>query len=203
MADAETTASLQDLSTRLTRIEGTLARLEGMLAGAPGPGMPAEQAAPGPGVPAEQAAPDPASERLHALVARLDALPGVIATVMDTMDEFLLRLADKGVDLDLVGRGGAVAVERVARLMQSSAFHDVLGSGILEPDVVQAVGQVGRALSAATRERGERAGLMALLRATRDPQVQRTIDFGLRFLRHLGERIVQQEAVRRRELSHG
>ncbi len=147
------------------------------------------------------------ADRIQALVVQLDALPGAIATVMDTVDDFLRAAAGKGLDVDAVVRGGAVALERVARLVQSPAFQEVLDSGILETDVVRLLGQVGRALSAARDEREGRAGLMALWRATRDPDVQRSIDFSLRFLRHLGGRIDQSSAAAlqpasAKELSH-
>ena len=147
-------------------------------------------------------------DRVQTLLARLDALPGAIATITDTVDAFLMALAGKGLDPDSVVRGGIVATDRFARLMQSSAFEEVLDSGILEPHVVHVIGHLGRALSAARSEPGERAGLMALLRATRDPDVQRAIDFGLRFLRHFGSSIERHEAAAidpaaRKELSHG
>jgi DNA-binding FrmR family transcriptional regulator len=135
------------------------------------------------------------ADRIQTLVAQLDALPGAIATVMDTVDEYLRAVAGNGLDIDGVVRGGVVALERFARLVQSPAFQEVLDSGILEPDVVHLVGQVGRALGAARDEREGRAGLVALWRATRDPDVQRSIDFGLRFLRHFGRRIEQSGAA--------
>jgi len=147
------------------------------------------------------------ADRIQALVVQLDALPGAIATVMDTVDGFLRAAAGKGLDVDAVVRGGVEALERVARLVQSPAFQEVLDSGILETDVLHLIGQMGRALSAARDEREGRAGLMALWRATRDPDVQRSIDFSLRFLRHLGSRIDQSSAaalqpVSAKELSH-
>lgn len=145
-------------------------------------------------------------DRIQALVGQLDALPGAIATVMDAVDEYLLAAAGKGLDVDGVVRGGVVALERFARLVQSSAFQEVLDSGILEPDVVHLVGQMGRALGAARDEGEGRAGMMALWRATRDPDVQRSLDFSLRFLRHFGRRIEQSGAAlppaTRKELSH-
>lgn len=145
-------------------------------------------------------------DRVQALVAQLEALPGVIATVADTVDEFMLALGDRGLDLHAAGRGAALAMGWLTRLLQLPAFHEVLDAGILEPRVVGVIGQLGQALSAARNEPGGRAGLMALLRATRDPDVQRGLDFGLRFLRHFGERMKQHEALAeqsapRRELS--
>jgi hypothetical protein len=146
------------------------------------------------------------ADRIQALVAQLDALPGAIATVVDTVDESLLAAAGEGLDVDAVMRGSVVALGRVARLVQSPAFQEVLDSGILEPDVVQLIGQMGRALGETRDEREGRAGLMALWRATRDPDVQRSIDFSLRFLRHFGRRIEQPGAAlqpaTRRELSN-
>ncbi|HWN71429.1 MAG TPA: DUF1641 domain-containing protein [Haliangium sp.] len=147
-------------------------------------------------------------DRVQALLARLDALPGAVATVADTVDDFVMALADRGLDVEQVVRRGAAGLDRVARLVQSPAFQEVLDSGILEPHVVQVIGHLGRALSAARGEPGERAGLMALLRATRDPDVQRAIDFGLRFLRHFGDRIEPHEtpavdSAARKELPHG
>lgn len=147
-------------------------------------------------------------DRVQALVSRLDALPGAVATVVDTVDELSRTLADRGLDVESIVRGGAMGLDRFARLMQSSAFQELLDSGILEPHVVHVIGQLGRALSAARSEPVERAGLMALLRATRDPDAQRAIDFGLRFLRHFGHRIEPHEApavdsAARKELPHG
>lgn len=147
------------------------------------------------------------ADRIQALVEHLDALPGAIATAMDTVDEILRAAAGKGLDIDAAARNGAAALGQIARLVQSPAFQELLDAGILSADALHLLGQMGQALHAARDEREGRAGLMALWRATRDPDVQRSLDFGLRFLRHLGSRIEESrpsalQAATRKELSH-
>lgn len=134
-------------------------------------------------------------DRIKILVEQADALPDLLAMITDIADEFLLRAAGHGLDIETIVRSGVDVFARLARLLQSSEFQNLLDSGVLDARVVQVVGQLGSALSEAHGELGGRAGWMALWRATRDPEVQRTLDFSVRFLRHLGNRLESSDAA--------
>ncbi|WP_428268510.1 hypothetical protein [Haliangium sp.] len=150
-------------------------------------------------------------ERVQILVEQLDALPAAVATVVDVADELLLAAAERGFDIETIVRTGIDILGRFGRLLQSQEFQGVLDSGVLEPRVVGIIGQLGQALSDARAEAMGKAGWLSVFRATRDTHVQRTLDFGVRFLRHLGNRLDQAngqvsdlaiEPTARKELPH-
>jgi uncharacterized protein YjgD (DUF1641 family) len=79
-------------------------------------------------------------------------------------------------------------IERLEQLVSSEEFDALLNSGVFDPQTVALVGRTGDAFVAsynANRSSNERIGLVGLLRALRDPDIQRAAalvtDFGRRF----------------------
>ena len=134
-------------------------------------------------------------DRVKILVEQADELPALIATLADIIDEFLLHAAGQGLDIQSVFKTAVDIMGRLGHLLQSTEFQAILDSGILDPGVVGIVAQLGTSLRNAREEDGDQAGWMALWRASRDPDVQRTLDFTVRFLRHIGRQLDQSRAV--------
>jgi hypothetical protein len=140
-------------------------------------------------------------ERIEQSLARLTSAldqamtiaPNALATATDIVDEFLLSAQDRGIDIDALLRAGGGALDRLARLMQSPHFALLLDSGALSPGSVATLAQAGDALAGTSAEAGDRAGILALLRASRDPDVQRALDFMLRFMKRFGRSLAGPE----------
>lgn len=79
-------------------------------------------------------------------------------------------------------------IEKIEPFIASEEFDALLDSGVFHPDTVQLVGEAGDAFVAsreALRQSPKPVGLFGLLRALRDPDVQRAasliVEFGRRF----------------------
>jgi uncharacterized protein YjgD (DUF1641 family) len=153
------------------------------------------------------------SDRLERIEQSLDRLtgaldqamttaPNVVATATDVMDEFLLAAQDRGIDIDALLRAGGGALGRLARLVQSPQFARLLDSGALSPDSLSTLARAGDALAETSAEAGDKAGILALLRASRDPDVQRALDFVLRLMKRFGRGLAQRDLDHREEDFH-
>jgi hypothetical protein len=129
--------------------------------------------------------------RLEQRMGRLDAvesqLPALLATATDTVDSIVARLGDAGFDLDERMRSLARAADRLTSPEAIAALDSMLGSGVLDPSAVAVLGKLGRAIAASGAESSERVGAFGLLRALRDPTIQRALGFTLRLAREFGQ----------------
>ena len=112
-------------------------------------------------------------EAIEGSIAALAELPALIASITDIVDELASRLSSEGVALDRVGS----RVQAAAR-----ATAQVLGSAELN-------------------EGPEKVGLFGLLKAMRDPDVQRAIALAIRLARATGKSIDSENSTK--ELTHG
>jgi uncharacterized protein YjgD (DUF1641 family) len=129
-----------------------------------------------------------------ALDQAMTMAPSAVATATDIADEFLLAAQDRGIDIDALLRAGGGALDRLARVMQSPQFARLLDSGALSADSVATLARAGDALAQTSAEACDRAGILALLRASRDPDVQRALDFMLRFMKRFGSSLAGRES---------
>ncbi|MCB0033356.1 MAG: DUF1641 domain-containing protein [Anaerolineales bacterium] len=85
-----------------------------------------------------------------------------------------------------------LASEPMQNFIHSGALDRLLNSGILAPQTVNVVGHAGGALVESydkTRATDNRAGLLALLGAVRDPDVQKALGFFVEFGKQFGKEI--------------
>ena len=107
-------------------------------------------------------------DRLAALLDFAAPLPGGLALAVDAADEAAANAQAAGFDLDaLLREGGALA----GALAQAAADAHAEQRAATPP----------------------RLGLVGLVRALRDPDVQRALGFALAFSRHLGRRLPRGE----------
>lgn len=137
-------------------------------------------------------------EAVEPLLAAADAAPGFVAMAVDTVDDLMLDAQARGLDVDrAVGQGVGAAI-RLGAMMgpaQVASIEAVLGSGLLDPATVRVVGGVGRALAAATTEPPPRVGLLGLLVALRDPDVQRALGLLLAVAAGIGQELARPGAA--------
>lgn len=128
-------------------------------------------------------------DRLEPLLELADRLPGIVAMIVDSADEEVRRAGGRGLDVDLAIRGGAGAALRFGAMMgpaQIDSLQALLDSGVLDPRAVRVVAAVGRALSVEAPQAATEPGLLALLRAAREPEVRRALGFLLHVARSFG-----------------
>lgn len=212
---ASSQASLESIAARLDRMERTLARFDRRFDQVldHGPAVVAtavdavdemalQAAARGIDIDARMQAMVQLTERvtepatlqaLSGLVAQLDAVPNLVATLVDAIDEMAQTAQDSGLDLPAVVRAVTDLLGYGARLMQTDEFRQLIESGLPDARQIGTLANLRSALADTGGEPAGRAGFLALWRATRDPDVQRALDFGIRFLKRCG-RIIDESA---------
>lgn len=115
-------------------------------------------------------------DQLEQLIAMADQAPGFVAMAADMFDDVYRAAEEAGHDPEQMLRRSL------------TALSTLLQSGLLAPEAVDLAGQAGDAL-AASREETPEVGLLGLLRALRDPDVQRALGFFTAFSKQFGRRL--------------
>jgi uncharacterized protein YjgD (DUF1641 family) len=93
---------------------------------------------------------------------------------------------------------GAEAALRFGATMDAERVRELdalLNSGVLAPATLRIVGELGRALTETAAAPPPAAGVVALLRALRHPDVQRALGFLVTFAERFGRRLRELPAV--------
>jgi hypothetical protein len=106
--------------------------------------------------------------------------PGLASMVADIADEQAARLRDDGIDPgDAVANGARTALlfASLVGTREVHALKTILASEVLAPEAVAVVSAAAQALVECQGRERERVGPVGLLRALRDPDIQRALDF--------------------------
>lgn len=131
-------------------------------------------------------------ERVTSSLAPLvDAAPGGVAMFTDTVDTLAAKLGERGVDLDARLHSVLRAVEVATAPRAVNGLAALVESKLLEPSALAIVSR----LAAALADPGETkpVGTFGLLRAMRDPDVQRALGFLLAVARGFGRQLTTGE----------
>ena len=104
-------------------------------------------------------------EKLDSIITLSNQAPGLIAMFADMADENMAKLQENG------------ALERITEM--------------INPDTMAAVGNVGHALTEAQKQPIQKVGLMGMLRAFRNPDMQNAMGFLINFARNFGKTITK------------
>jgi hypothetical protein len=91
---------------------------------------------------------------------------------------------DNGIDVERGLLNGAGAALRFGASMDAAKVRELealLQSGVFDPAVVRVIGELGRALVDTAAARPAPVGVVGLLKALGDPDVQRAVTFADRF----------------------
>ncbi|MCA9072685.1 MAG: DUF1641 domain-containing protein, partial [Planctomycetaceae bacterium] len=124
----------------------------------------------------------------------LDDVPGLVATLMDIVDEWTTHMKAEGFNLELSIRRGIRAALWLGERISESELERLgvlLQSEILNEHAIDAVAMAGTALAKCQEgscelETPNRVGLLGLFRSLRDPNTQRTLAFAFRFSQCFG-----------------
>jgi uncharacterized protein YjgD (DUF1641 family) len=129
-------------------------------------------------------------------------LPALAALAVDSFDDKIAALRERGVDVDAHARAALVALERLTSpeaievltsvLDHTAEMKELLNSGVLDPATLRQLGRLAGAIAAAAQSSPPPVGVWGALRAARDPDTQRALGFAVdlaaRFGAALGER---------------
>lgn len=126
---------------------------------------------------------------IEAAVSRLEGataqIPAVVATTVDALDGLVARLAARGVDVDERMRALLQAADYLTSPRALDALASVLASDIMAHQTTEVIGRLGRAIVDA-EHRAQPVGAWGVLRALRDPEIQRAAGFLIAMARRFG-----------------
>ena len=138
------------------------------------------------------------AEGLRPLIALAQQAPAAVAVLMDSFDEVMRTAGDRGIDVERGVLNGAEAALRFGATMDAQKVRELdalLNSGVLAPGTLRIIGELGRALTETAAAPRAASGLLGLLRALREPDVQRALGFLVTFAERLGRRLREVPAV--------
>ena len=127
--------------------------------------------------------------RVDALLDLADQAPGLASMAVDIVDEQAGLLRDEGIDPGAALANGARTALQFASMVGPREIHalkTVLASQALSPESVEVVSAAAQALVECQGRERQRVGVFALMRAVREPDVQRALDFLLGVARRFG-----------------
>jgi len=144
-------------------------------------------------------------EQLIRLIDKLEQ----VTFLLDMLESFLRRgpeIADSINDIVILLRQGLSkpeyvkrleflfdALQRIREFIDSPQVQELFKSDVLDVRTVQVIGKVARSLieasEEAARSKEERVGLIGLIRALTDPEIQPTLNFLLSLARHLSKEL--------------
>jgi hypothetical protein len=138
------------------------------------------------------------AEGLRPLIALAQQAPAVVAVLMDSFDEAMRAASDNGIDVERGVLNGAEAALRFGATMDAEKVRELdalLKSGVLAPGTLRIIGELGRALTETAAAPPATSGLLGLLRALGQPDVQRALGFLVTFAERFGRRLRELPAV--------
>ena len=140
------------------------------------------------------------AEGLRPLIAFAQQAPAFVAVLMDSFDEAMRAANDNGIDVERGVLNGAEAALRFGATMDAEKVRDLdalLKSGVLAPSALRIIGELGRALTETAAAPPTTAGVLGLLKALGQPDVQRALGFLVTFAERFGRRLRELPAVQR------
>jgi uncharacterized protein DUF1641 len=140
------------------------------------------------------------AEGLRPLMAFAQQAPAFVAILMDSFDEAMRTANDNGIDVERGLLNGAEAALRFGATMDAEKVRELdalLKSGVLAPSTLRIVGELGRALTETAAAPPATAGVLGLLKALGQPDVQRALGFLVTFAERFGRRLRESPAVQR------
>ena len=138
------------------------------------------------------------AEGLRPLIALAQQAPAVVAVLMDSFDEVMRTANNKGIDVERGVLNGAEAALRFGATMDAEKVRELdalLKSGVLAPGTLRIMGELGRALTETAAAPAATSGLLGLLKALGQPDVQRALGFLVTFAERFGRRLRELPAV--------
>ena len=132
------------------------------------------------------------TDRLRPLIALAEQAPAFVAVLMDSFDEAVRTASDNGIDVERGLLNGAEAALRFGATMDAEKVRELdalLKSGVLAPSTLRIIGELGRALTETAAAPPATAGVLGLLKALGQPDVQRALGFLVTFADRFGRRL--------------
>jgi uncharacterized protein YjgD (DUF1641 family) len=139
------------------------------------------------------------ADALEPLVALARQMPALIAMLGDSFDDVMRKALDDGLDVERGLLNGTAAALRFGATMDEERVRELdalLQSGVLAPSTLRTIGQMSAALTDAASAPPRAIGVVELLKALRNPDVQRALGFLIIFAQRFGHRLAPAPSAR-------
>ncbi len=126
---------------------------------------------------------------LNSLVTMANQGPGLMAMTVDIVDDAYAQAVQYGVDPENLVRQAIMVTTRLAELLESGEINNLLDSGVIDPEAVGVVSSAANALVESRSKTTEPVGLIGLMKAMRDPDLQYALGFLVSFGKHFGKNL--------------
>jgi uncharacterized protein YjgD (DUF1641 family) len=126
---------------------------------------------------------------LDGLVTMANQGPGLMAMTVDIVDDTYAQAVQHGIDPENLGRQAIMVTTRLAELLESGEINNLLDSGVLDPEAVGVVSSAANALVESRNQTIEPVGLIGMMKALRDPDLQNAIGFLMSFGKQFGKNL--------------
>lgn len=127
--------------------------------------------------------------QLQQLLDMAEQAPSLMAMAGDVVDDAYRSAANAGVDIELMMRKGATAAVKFSEVVASDSFDALLESGMIEPDTLEVLGSLGKALRVSRATPPQPVGPWGAFNALRDPDTQKALGFLLTFAKEFGKHL--------------
>jgi hypothetical protein len=138
------------------------------------------------------------TDALRPLIELAQQAPAFVAVMMDSFDAAVRTASDNGIDVERGLLNGAEAALRFGATMDAEKVRELdalLKSGVLAPSTLRIIGELGRALTDTAAAPPATAGVLGLLKALGQPDVQRALGFLVTFAERFGRRVRELPAM--------
>lgn len=125
-------------------------------------------------------------ENLASLLKQLERVPDILAVIVDSFDELCKDAERSGIDFELVMKQGKDAASKLNELLKSDELKALMNSGILNSKAVNIVAQAGCALAECKEARPEKIGIIGLIKALGNCDIQCALGFLISFGKRFG-----------------
>jgi hypothetical protein len=132
------------------------------------------------------------TERLGPLIAFAHQAPALVAVLMDSFDEAMRNARDSGIDVERGLLNGVAAAVQFGAIMDADKVRELdslLKSGLLAPGTLRIISELGRAVTDTAAAPPVDRGIVGLLRALGQPDVQRALGFLVTVAERFGRRL--------------
>lgn len=129
------------------------------------------------------------SAQAQKLLELADQMPGMAAMLGDIVDDACRSITESGIDIEGTLRQGAGAASKLSSLMSSEEFNSLMESGVLDPKALTIVGSAAQALVESQEKPPQKLGLIGLIGALRDADIQKALGFTMTFAKAFGKKI--------------
>lgn len=127
------------------------------------------------------------------LLKQFEKVPDTLAVIVDSFDELCKSAERSGIDFELIMKQGKDAAAQLNELIKSDELKVLMNSGILNPKAVNIVAQAGCALAECKEDRPKKMGILGLIKAFGNCDLQCALGFLISFGKRFGRLLKNNE----------